>query len=65
MAPTGSDDHVAVLFQDDVGAVVEVEHGDAMELSGGAARLRDRVRVYEVHLLGRRGINWDLCFLCH
>ena len=56
MAPTGSDHHVTVLLQDDVGAVVEVEHGDAVELSGGAAGLRNRVRVYEVHLEEKSGL---------
>ena len=50
MAAAGSDHHVAVLLEDDVGAVVEVEHRDAVELGGGAAGLRHRVRVDKVHL---------------
>ena len=50
----GSDHHVAVLLQDDVGAVVKVEHRDAMELGGGAAGLGHRLRVDEVDLGGVR-----------
>lgn len=50
MAATGADDHVSVFLQDDVGAVVEVEDGDGVELSGGAAGLGHRVRVDEVNL---------------
>lgn len=50
MAATGSDHHVAILLEDDVGAVVEVEHRDGVELRGGAAGLGNRVRVDEVNL---------------
>lgn len=46
----GPDNHVAVLFEDDVGAVVEVEDGDAVELRGSAAGLGHRLRVDEVNL---------------
>lgn len=52
VAAAGSHHHVAVLFEDDVGAVVEVEHRDGMELRGGAAGLGNRVRVDEVNLEG-------------
>lgn len=52
VAAAGSDHHVAVLFEDDVGAVIEVEHRDGVELRGGAAGLGDRVRVDEVNLEG-------------
>lgn len=51
VAAAGPDHHVAVLFQDDVGAVVEVEDGDAVELGGGAAGLGHRLRVDEVNLV--------------
>lgn len=50
MAAARSDHHVAVFLEDDVGAVVEEEHRDGVELRGGAAGLRHRVRVDEVHL---------------
>lgn len=50
MAATGPDDHVPVLLQDDVGAVVEVEDGDGVELGGGAAGLGHRFWVDEVDL---------------
>lgn len=50
VASAGSDHHVAVLLEDDVGAVVEVEHRDGVELCGGAAGLGNRVRVDEVNL---------------
>lgn len=55
MAAAGSDHHVAILLEDDVGAVVEVEHGDGVELGGGAARLRDRLWVDEMDLGGGGG----------
>lgn len=50
MAAAGPHDHVSVFLQDDIGAVVEVEDGDGVELSRGAARLGHRVRVDEVDL---------------
>lgn len=50
MAATGPDDHVPVLLQDDVGAVVEVEHGDGVELGRGAAWLGHRFWVDEMDL---------------
>lgn len=50
MAATGPDDHVPVLLQDDVGAVVEVENRDGVQLGRGAARLGHRVWVDEVDL---------------
>ena len=55
MAAARSDHHVAILLEDDVGAVVEVEHGDGVELGGGAAGLGDGVRVDEVNLEGGGG----------
>lgn len=57
VAATRSDYHVAIFLQDDVGAVVKIQNGDAVELSGGAARLWDRVRVYEVNLQEKKHIN--------
>lgn len=50
MAATGSDDHVSVFLQDDIGAVVEVEDRDGVELSGGTARLGHRFGVDEMDL---------------
>lgn len=50
MTATGSDHHIAVLLEDDVGAVVKVEHRDAMELCGGTARLGHSLWVDKVHL---------------
>lgn len=50
MTATCSDHHVAILLENDVGAVVEVEHRDAVELRGGAAGLGHGVWVDEVHL---------------
>lgn len=50
MTAAGSDHHVAVLLEDDVGAVVKVQHRDAIELRWGAAGLGDCLRVDEVHL---------------
>lgn len=47
---TGSDHHVAVLFQNDVGAVVEVKHRDAVKLRRGTAGLGHRLRVDKVYL---------------
>lgn len=52
VAAAGSDHHVSVLLEDDVGAVVEVEHRDGVELRGGAAGFGNRVRVDEVNLEG-------------
>lgn len=60
MAAAGSHHHVAVLLQDDVGAVVEVEHRDGVELGRSTARLGYRLRIYEVDLkkqIHRRGKN--------
>lgn len=50
MAATSPDNHVSVFLQDDVGAVIEVEHGDGIELSRSTARLGHRFRVDEVYL---------------
>lgn len=50
MTATGSDHHIAVLLEDDVGAVIKVEHRDAVELGRGAAGLGHCVRVDKVHL---------------
>jgi len=54
VAATCSDHHVAVFLEDDVGAVVEVEHRDGVELRGRAAGLRHRLRVDKMNL-GRAG----------
>jgi hypothetical protein len=40
MTSTTFDHHVPVLLEDDVGAFVEVEDGDAGEFGGSAARFR-------------------------
>lgn len=50
MAAAGAHHHVLVLLQDDVGVVVEVEHGNGVELGRGAARLRYVLWVHQVHL---------------
>ena len=50
VAATSSDHHVAVFLEDDVGAVIEVEHWDGVELRGGAARLGDCLRVDKMNL---------------
>lgn len=50
MAATRSDHHVAVFLEDDIGAVIEVEHRDGVELCGGTTRLRNRLRVNKVNL---------------
>lgn len=50
MTAAGPDHHVTVLFEDDVGAVIEVEHGDAVELCRGAAGLGHCLRVDKVNL---------------
>lgn len=50
MAAAGPDHHVSVLLQDDIGAVVEVEDGDGIELGWGTAGLGHCVRVDEVDL---------------
>ena len=47
---TGSDHHVLVLLEDDVGVVVEVEHRDGVQLGGGTAGLGHVLRVQEVDL---------------
>lgn len=51
MAAAGSDHHVAVLFEDNVGAVIKVENRDAMELRWRAAGLGHRPWVDKVYLL--------------
>ena len=40
LAAAGLDDHVPVLLEDDIVAIVDVQHGDGGELSGRAAGLR-------------------------
>lgn len=50
MAPTCPDHHVAVLLQDDVGAVVKVEDRDAVELRGCTAGLGHRLWVDKMDL---------------
>lgn len=56
MAATGPDHHVAVLLQDDVGAVIKVEDGDAVKLRGCAAGLGHRLWVDEMYLFVGRCI---------
>lgn len=48
------DHHVAVFLEDNIGAVVIVEHRDGMELCGGATRLGHRVWMNEMNLRRRR-----------
>lgn len=50
MATARPHDHVTVFLEDDVGAVVKVEHGDGIELGGRAAGLGHKVGVHQVHL---------------
>lgn len=50
VAATSSDHHVAVFLEDDVGAVIKVEHGDGVELCGSTTRLRNRLWVNEMNL---------------
>lgn len=51
VAATCPDHHVAVLLQDDVGAVVKVEDGDAVELRGCTAGLGHRLWVDKMDLV--------------
>ncbi len=46
MAATRLDAHVAIFLQDDVGLFVKVEHGDGLELGGGAAWLGYAQRLH-------------------
>ena len=57
VAATALDDHVAVLLQDDVGALVKVEDRDPGQLGWRAARLRSQVRAHQVDQ-GLEGLNW-------
>ena len=50
MTATGSDHHVLVFLQDDVGVIVEVEHRDGVQLGGSATRLGDVLWVQEMDL---------------
>lgn len=50
MAATRSDHHVAVFLQDDIGAVVEIQDGDGVELCRGAAWFWNHLGVDEVNL---------------
>ena len=43
------DDHVAILFEDDVRVVVKVQDGDGGEFDGRAARLGHHGRRHQVH----------------
>ena len=45
MAPAALDNHVLVLLEDDVGALVEVEDGDRGELRGAARRLKENKNI--------------------
>lgn len=55
VAATGPDHHVAVFLEDDVGAVIKVEHRDGVELCGGTAGLGNRVGVDKMNLRRKRG----------
>jgi len=48
MAAAGSDDHVAVFLEYDIGVVVEVQDGDGGKFGGSAAGLRHGQRLHEV-----------------
>lgn len=50
VAATRSDHHVAVFLEDDVRAVIKVEHGDGVELRGSTTRFRNRLWVNEMNL---------------
>lgn len=50
MAATGSYHHVSVFLQNDIGAVIEVEDGNGVELCWGTARFRHGIGVYKVNL---------------
>lgn len=50
VAATGPYHHIFVFLQYDIGVVVEVEHRDGVQLCGGAAWLRDVLRVHQVYL---------------
>lgn len=54
MAATCPDHHVAVLLQDDVGAVIKVEDRDAVKLRGCTAGLGHRLWVDKMHLFLER-----------
>lgn len=56
MASTGSHHHVLVLLQDHVGVVVEVEHGDGVQLRRGAAGFGDILRVHEMDQCLHNGV---------
>lgn len=49
VAATSSDHHVAVFLENDVRAVVEVEHRDGIELRGGTAGFRNCLWVNEMN----------------
>ena len=48
MTSTGAYDHVSVLFEDDVGVVVEVENGESGQLRRCTAWLRNGRWVHHV-----------------
>ena len=49
MASARFDDHVAVLLQNDIGVVVEVEDGYGRQFDGSAAGFRHTVRVHQMN----------------
>lgn len=56
VATTRPHDHVTVFLEDDVGAVVKIEHGDGIELGGRAAGLGHKVGVHQVHQRLHNGV---------
>jgi hypothetical protein len=48
MAAARFDDHVAVLFEDNIGIVVEIKDGDGRQLDGSTARLGHSIRIHQV-----------------
>lgn len=65
VAAAGPHHHVLVFLQNDVGVVVEVEHGDGVELGGGTAWLWYVLWVHQVHLKIKGNDLGSLCFNLH
>ena len=49
MATARLDNHVGVLFKNDIVAVVEIEHWDSCEFGRRAARLRNSAWIHEMY----------------
>lgn len=56
VAPTSSDNHIPVFFQDDIGVVVKVKNRDSVQLGWRAAWFGDILGIHKVNLWrDRRG----------